>query len=176
MLPSLLEYVGASAFIHVEGEELSALPKNWTGRELALVKGGKYEQDDFRFLHGRGVLLVNADLRGCNLEGADLMEADLRGANLFGANMSGVLLKHANLQGANLAGANLAGAMLDGADLLGAELMGARGVTPGAIRRAANWDKATYGWGVPAENLLRALGLPEDHDQRLRRLLSGGSY
>ncbi len=125
-----------------------------------------------------GARLDNADLTGAymggaTLRGARLLEASLRGVDLgYGADLRDVLLRRADLSGADLQGASLSGAVLDGANLQdtnlsGAELAytdlkGARNVNLETVKGALHWDKAFYD-----ENMLKALGLPPDHNDKL---------
>jgi len=91
-----------------------------------------------------------------NLAGVDFSGMDLRGAK----NLQGVNLKEANLENANLEGVNLAGAVLLSANLKGARLQGVRGLTD--VQGARNWFLAAYDLEI-----LKSLGLPADHNQRL---------
>ncbi len=73
----------------------------------------------------KGVILIDADLRGANLHGANLIRADLTVANLSGTNLCWVDLSGASLVGANLMGAKLSWANLRRTNFRGANLSGA---------------------------------------------------
>ena len=113
--------------------------------------------------------LQEADLKGANLQqadlkGANLQQADLRGANLQQADLRGANLQQADLRGANLQQADLEGANLEGANLTQADLTEAIELKPSQIKSAINWGKAFY---VP--EILDSLGLPPDHNEKLRK-------
>ena len=97
-------------------------------------------------------------MRGANLQGSDLRYAMAHGAFLQRADF-----RYANLRGANLLEANLLEANLFGADLRGADLRGVRGVSPDQVKSAKNWELAFY-----SADLLQALGLAPDHNEKLR--------
>ena len=103
------------------------------------------------------------DLRGANLKDADFKECDLRKAKLQFAN-----LYKADLRGANLEDAELEGANLQWADLQWANLRGTRfnSEPSGKLKDALNWELAFY-----SEDMLKALNLPEDHNERVRKKL-----
>lgn len=73
------------------------------------------------------------------------------------------------LQGANLRGAELEGFNLEDANLQGADLREAKGLTKERLQGTRNWVLALY-----SEDLLTALGLPVDHDDRVARKDLGG--
>jgi len=111
--------------------------------------------------------LQGAALRLANLQEAFLTEANLQGANLSLANLQGANLSLANLQGADLFDANLQGANLRAANLQGADLGGAKGLTVRQVEKAKNWNLAFY-----SAELLKELGLPTDHNERLKEKLA----
>jgi uncharacterized protein YjbI with pentapeptide repeats len=80
------------------------------------------------------------DLRSLDFRGASLVGCDLRDLDLSGADLSGVDLRTANIQGTDLRGAKFA---------------------PDKIILAANWPLAHY--SDP-----QALGLPQNHEERLQ--------
>lgn len=145
--------------------------------------------------HLEHAYLFEADLRGANLSecylnhatlsDADLSRADLSLAHLPGADLHNSDLTSANLIGADLAGANLAGSNLDRARLAAADLrfanfgpfgpsggiLPAKGLTVAALKTAKNWDKAYYD-----DNLLKQLGLPPDHNEKLREEQTRAGY
>ena len=96
----------------------------------------------------------------------DLREASLSGANLFKADLTRANLSRANLSGANLSEADLFGAILHGADLTQANLKDVSGLAFSQIKSSANWEKAYY-----ASEILQSLGLPPDHNERLKKEL-----
>ncbi len=108
-----------------------------------------------------------ADLVEANLQEADLDGANLQEANLYEANLQGTYLVEANLQGTYLVEANLQEAFLDGANLRGATLVGAKGLTASQVKKAKNWQLAFY-----SDDLLRKLGLPPDHNERVKKKLA----
>jgi uncharacterized protein YjbI with pentapeptide repeats len=107
---------------------------------------------------------VKLDLYQANLEGADLRIANLGGANLSGADLFGANLFRADLSGANLNVADLFEANLGGADLRGADLTYVRDLKIAQIKSAKFREKAFY----DLETLI-SLGLPLDHNERLRK-------
>ncbi len=108
--------------------------------------------------------LPGVDLAGASLAGLHLSRADLRGANLSAADLTG-----ADLSGANLSGAHLIDAVLAGAALADADFRRADGLLPAQLYRGRTWVLSKY-----SSALLRALGLPYDHNTRVaRRDLSG---
>jgi uncharacterized protein YjbI with pentapeptide repeats len=130
-----------------------------------------------------GADLRGADLFGADLNGAHLIDADLRGANLFGADLRGANLFGADLRGADLSSAKLNGAKLNGADLNGADLRGAglrgadlnsadlsycdlrftKNLSPQQVQSGQTWNGAYYD-----DAMLQALGLPPDHNEKLK--------
>ncbi len=112
----------------------------------------------------RGANLQGAYLSGTNLQKADLRAANLEGADLRGANLQGAALRGANLQGAALRGANLHKAVLRRANLQGADLRGAKGLFASQVKIARNWGLAFY-----SKDFLKELGLPPNHNERLKR-------
>ena len=123
------------------------------------------------FLHTadlRDARLFDADLRDANLNGADLTRADLSqafldSASLREANLSGAVLGGATLMLADLRETLLAGADLGRAYLQGADLTGATGLSADQIKSAHNWQHARY-----SEDFLQELGLPPDHNEKVR--------
>lgn len=99
-------------------------------QQLALIKQGVYEWNEWRKLCFSLNTFVIADLRGADLHKADLRDADLyradlTGANLGGAYLDGAYLEEARMDGAHLRGAELCEANLGSARLSGANLNGA---------------------------------------------------
>ena len=178
---SELAMTGETAFFRADlaGQDVSTKPPSWTGEkeketeEIALVKPARLRRANLRRATAAGAFLVKADLsqadlRRANLLMADLREADFSRADLHEANLALVDLSRANLimadlRGANLFGADLRDAKLNGADLRGANLLGARGVSPDQVKSAKNWELAFY-----SADLLQALGLAPDHNEKLR--------
>ncbi len=173
--------------------------------EIELVKGAQLHHSNLRYSMARGAFLVKSDLREANLEGADLEDADLRRANLELANLHGAILIYTNLRGANLQGtdlhkaalsatdlsradlrladlrdailnsANLEMAVLDEANLQRAYLNEVKGLTLAQLQKGRhkvrNWMLASY-----SDDLLKELGLPPDHNERVEKKdLSGAN-
>lgn len=127
---------------------------------------------------GRAVLgvadLSRADLRGADLSRANLWmtrlpSAKLAGADLSGAMMVDAVLSEADLSGVRLTAANLrrttlSGASLKDADLRFANLAFAAGIRPEQLQQAKGWREAYYD-----EDMLRELGLPEEHNRELEQ-------
>ncbi len=111
--------------------------------------------------------LQDAYLYGANLQKATLIGAKLQKATLIEANLQDANLGSANLQGADLRFANLQGVNFKWADLQGANLVLARGLSSSQFRDAENWELAFY-----SEGLLKELGLPPDHNERVRKKLA----
>jgi uncharacterized protein YjbI with pentapeptide repeats len=117
--------------------------------------------------HLRGADLQGADLRGANLNDADLRDASLAEDNLFHSRLRGASLENADLRGANLGDADLRSVDLGGADVSGADLTyadfrEALVLDPEAVKGGIHWDKAFYD-----EKILKALGLPPNHNTKL---------
>lgn len=136
------------AAANLRGEDLSTKPSTWTATaETSQVTGADLA----------GARLSKGDLRNAFLVNADLSDADLRNAKLNGADLRGANLSHADLTGATLQDANLQDAVVRGATF-GDDTIGVR-----RVRQAANWLLAHYG-----QTALTALGLPLDHESRLK--------
>ncbi|QHG21039.1 hypothetical protein GJB62_34860 (plasmid) [Nostoc sp. ATCC 53789] len=81
----------------------------------------------------------SANLSSAKLSSADLRDAKLRQADLRNADLRRVNLRHADLRGADLSVPDLSGAELS--DIV---LNGARNLTPEQVKKAVNWEKASY--------------------------------
>lgn len=98
----------------------------------------------------------------------DMSGADLTLASPIGADLAGAYLQGVNLTKGRMCGADLTGAVLNSADLSFAdfrsvpEIGTTRGLEPQQVKSARNWQNAYYD-----PELLRALGLPPDHNQKL---------
>ncbi len=140
-------------------------------QKATLFKANLQKADLFKAnLQGAGLWrasLQGANLRGANLQKATLFKANLQMADLGGANLQEADLSDANLQGADLRGANLQGATLVGANLQGAFLYGTTGFTASQVKAAKNWEQAFY-----RDFLLEKLGLPPDHNEKVKRKLA----
>jgi len=149
----------------------SVIPADLSGFDLSGVWAGQ------AFLAGAN--LSNADLRSANLIYADLRQADmafadlrrakfalanLSGADLIGAKLSGADLSQADLREANLSGAELSNANLEYCDLRAAKGLKELGhiYRKEDVKVGVHWDKAFYDMDI-----LKALGLPPDHNERL---------
>ena len=77
-------------------------------------------------------------------------------------------LTQASLRKTVLKDANLNKATLFEADLRGADLTEVMELKPSQIKSAKNWKKAFYG-----PEMLKSLGLPLDHNERLKKELRG---
>lgn len=116
------------------------------------------------------------DLRQTDLRRADLSQAHLEGAVLREAHLNLAMLTEAHLEGAVLEEAHLGFAMLIAAHLEGADLqkanLGLAQVSGHQVRQARNWVLAYL-----PEYMLANLGLPQDHNRRLRdHNLSGDHF
>jgi len=116
--------IGYNPYPDLTEADISAKPKNWTGRdeELASVKGARLNKMSLRYAEAYRSFLVNARLWRSDLEGANLSEADLRGADLHQANLQSAVLDRARITRASLQAANLRKANLTRADLREADL------------------------------------------------------
>ncbi len=153
----LLWAVGYNPYADFSEQEISAKPRDWTGRDedLIRVKGARLDHLGLRHAQAYRAFLANAHLRAADLRFVCLSEADLRGATLREANLESAVMDRArmyraNLQGANLQKANLARADLREADLSFAYLDGATLV--GAILENANF----YGASLNGARLQRS--------------------
>ncbi len=91
--------------------------------------------------------ILEAHRKWVESEGKEGKRANLSGAILRGADLSEVDLREANLQKANLSGAE--------------------GLTASQVKFAESWGKAFY-----SKDLIRKLGLPPDHNERLEKKLA----
>ncbi len=197
-VPRWMALIGYPPFANFDHAEVSQKKPAWSEKKYddpdSVIGAQFLEGADLRYASGVGAFLARADLHGADLSGAELSFADLSGAelayarlsnagllraNLRGAHATYVELIEAELGGANLSGAylllaNLSGAKLDYADLSFAVLDGARNLHAEQVKVAKNWDKAFYD-----EGMLKALGLPPDHNQNLAqeyaKQFSGGT-
>ena len=94
---------------------------------------------------------------GKNGEKADLFGAHLQKADLCGANLREASLLFAELQGADLREANLQEA----------DLVVTQGLTAPQVKIARNWKLAFYD-----DDSLKKLGLPPDHNERVKKKLA----
>jgi uncharacterized protein YjbI with pentapeptide repeats len=143
-----------------------------------LRKGNFYkahlEGAKLQFAHLEGAWLSDAHLEQAHLDKAHLEDAKLQFAHLEGARLSDAHLERANLNEAHLDWAHLTKAYLEGAKLEGALLLKAdfqrvMGLVKNQVIQAKSWPLAIFDTG-----LLKELGLPPDHIERLRnRDLSG---
>jgi uncharacterized protein YjbI with pentapeptide repeats len=123
----------------------------------------------FKSANLRGSDLSNADLHGSDLDRANLVRTHFSAANLAGAHFNGADLSEANLSMANLckadfSQAHLLGALLQEADLDKANLEdNVKELSPFQIKTAKNWENAYYD-----KDVLERLGLPPDHNEKLR--------
>ena len=97
-----------------------------------------------------------------NMTGVHMGHANLTGVHIEYCNLTGADLNHANLTRAVLSHSNLKDANLKGADLRGADLRTVENLAPEAVKAAKHWNLAFYD-----DSMLRALGLPPDHNARL---------
>jgi uncharacterized protein YjbI with pentapeptide repeats len=116
--------------------------------------------------HLESVALRNAHLEGADLEGAhleNLEEKTEKGYKIFGGSLQNAHLEGADLRGVHLhmdiTGAHFEGANLQEADLQRMGLL----LEAEQLRQGRNWVLAF----LPKE-ILEKLGLPPDHNQRLK--------
>ena len=141
-------------------EHLKLLKEAIQKKDITIWNGWRLNNPHFR------PDLSGAVLQGANLKQARFWRADLRGANLENARLSGADLWQADLSGAILQRANLKQANLSKADLSKADLSSARGLSPFRIKSASEWEKAFY-----SAEILESLGLPRNHNEKLRKEL-----
>lgn len=110
-----------------------------------------------------GAELVEANLSGADLQGALLKEADLQGADLSGAELQGADLRSSKLSGAELGGTNFSNADTGYAHFEGNDFRGTLGLTKNQIQSAHTWILGHY-----SEAMLLELGMPPDHEDRLK--------
>jgi uncharacterized protein YjbI with pentapeptide repeats len=122
--PSIFWSVGYDPYADLTEAAISSKPSDWTGEDgqLALVKGARLNNTNFRYAQAYGAFLVNAHLWRSDFRGAFLSEADFRGADLGQANLRAAILDRAHMTHANLDRAELDGANLTRADLRGVNL------------------------------------------------------
>ena len=128
-------------------------------REITSKQLQKILEEHRKWVESKGKEGKIANLQGANLQKANLGFADLQEADLEKANLQGAFLQSANLQGAKLFGANL-----QGANLLYANLEGSHDLPAFQVKSAKNWQEAFY-----SDDLLGKLGLPNDHNERLKK-------
>jgi uncharacterized protein YjbI with pentapeptide repeats len=125
---------------------------------------------DLRKANLRRARLEGADLRGARLEGAKLDKAHLEGANLWEAHLEGAELRGANLEWAYLSFSHLEWAVLSEAKLKEAIIESSHFLF--AIGLEKDQIILTIGWPLAFFNdasLLKELGLPPDHNERLKK-------
>jgi uncharacterized protein YjbI with pentapeptide repeats len=122
--PSIFWGVGYDPYADLTEAAISSKPADWNGAEdqLALVKGARLNNTNFRYAQAYGVFLVNAHLWRSDFRGAFLSEADFRGADLGQSNLRAAIMDRAQMTHANLDRAELDGANLTRADLRGVNL------------------------------------------------------
>ncbi len=141
--------------------------------QLAVLKKGVKEWNEWRILNNPVVDLSSADLSGLDLGSVnvfthadlhnsiltdtDMTKTDLGGASLVNADLTG-----ANLRGASLAGAELWGACLDGASLVDTVLYDTDFSDIGTIYLS--------GGKIP-DAFLRGAGVPEDFITYMKSLV-----
>ena len=141
-------------------------------RKWVESEGKNGEKADLFGAHLQKADLCGANLREASLLFAELQEADLGQANLqetdlFGANLQKADLCGANLQEASLLFAKLQGADLREANLQEADLVVTQGLTAPQVKIARNWKLAFYD-----DDSLKKLGLPPDHNERVKKKLA----
>ena len=156
------ERVGFNPFADFQGEE-NLEPFDFRGAVLNYANFYKAPLTDADLT---GAHLQHATLEHADLQGAVLKETDLRWAKMGGggSDLQDAILWEAKLQFANLVFTNLTGAELEGAILKCADLRDAVGLTASQIQDAADWEKAFYD-----QELLKELGLGDDHNGRLEK-------
>jgi uncharacterized protein YjbI with pentapeptide repeats len=102
--------------------------------ERAVLENANMENSNLRGVNLREARLRNAMMVNCNLQLAQLETANMREADLRGANLRGARLNNAQLDLANL----------DNADVKDAVFLDVAGLTVRQIKRARNWEHATY--------------------------------
>jgi uncharacterized protein YjbI with pentapeptide repeats len=122
--PSIFWSAGYDPYADLTEAAISSKPPDWTGADgqIALVKGARLNNTNFRYAQAYGAFLVNAHLWRSDFRGAFLSEADFRGADLGQANLRAAILDRAQMMHANLDRAELDGANLTRADLRGVNL------------------------------------------------------
>ena len=164
----------------VKGADLNGADLQWAqaqgaflvGADLrnAKLSGANLRKADLRRAH----LDNDADLSFAHLQGADLRQAhidhgQLRHADLREADLRQAFVDHSDFTSADLRGADLRGADLQDANLTDANLQGARfdetkGLDPNVLKTSArNGLLASYD-----PEILEKLGLPRDHDDRMK--------
>ena len=98
-----------------------------------------------------------------NLQKADFHKANLKSADFSNANLQGADLRNANLQESKLSDADLRGADLTRADLKYANLTQIDHFEEINLKKAKNWNLAYYD-----AQLFESLGLPKDHNNKIR--------
>jgi uncharacterized protein YjbI with pentapeptide repeats len=165
-VPSAMALIDYHPFFSLRGADISQKKPNWNRKteiDQDLVIGAQLNKANLRYASAEGAFLAVARLSQADLTGADLSGADLSGAHLIGAHLEGVDLKYADLIGAHLIGADLKGADLSGAHLTYCDLISAKNLSPQQVKSGQDWDAAYYN-----EAMLQALGLPPDHNEKLK--------
>jgi hypothetical protein len=117
----------------------------------------------------RQLWLENKWLHMTYLRGAHLDHSYMRGTNLYSAALSSASLECADLENTDLRWVHLKkarvlGAKFSGANVCAAHFEEAIGLAPYQIQQALHWQRAFY-----ANDMLRVLNLPGDHNERLLR-------
>jgi uncharacterized protein YjbI with pentapeptide repeats len=159
-----------SAYDPVNYNRYSVIGAQLRGANLrhAFAPGAFFAEADLEGADLSGAILNSANMRNADLSDADLRTAqlqftELQDADLEGCSLRGAIFAGSDLRDATLRGTELAGVVFFEADLTFTDLRETSGLTPMAVRLARNGDKAFY----DDEGLLKALGLPPDHDQKL---------
>jgi uncharacterized protein YjbI with pentapeptide repeats len=153
---------------HLEGADLTFAHLDDSNLFQAHLEGAHLreahlERAGLREAHLEGLKNGN----GAHLEGAFLMQTDMEGAHLYKTHWKGAYVAFANLKGAYLQEADLEGAELQKPDLTAVDLRGARGLAVSQVKAAAKWEFAVYG-----DELLKELGLPPDHNNKVFKQFS----
>jgi|GEM_PF-3541362 len=138
--------------------------------EAAWLEGASLPNADLRYARFVRAQMQNSDLSGANLTGAVLSYHGGESANLSGARLVGAVLADAELEqvefsDADISNADLRGARLRGINISGADCRDVKGLTKEILWSTRGWPLARFD-----SSMTELLGLPKDHNERLRSL------
>lgn len=138
-------------------DDINFIFKNYLS-DRSFTRRGEYKERAYAQL--RGLNFSKLNLQEINIASADLSNANFNGADCSMATFEDMYMRGTHFAGANLTKAffeniDLESADLTGAKIEGAHFEGARGLTAEQVRKAVNFEKATFTKTLRAE-----LGLP----------------
>jgi uncharacterized protein YjbI with pentapeptide repeats len=152
---------------NLQGAELSVANLHDANLYGANLKGASLYDANLQKANLKEAKLNGAVLNLADLRDAFLVEADLSRANLPNADLRNAILNRANLTEAILTGADLTKASLcslsgECVELKYADMRYTHGLDPKMIQACKDWRMAFFD-----DEMLKKLGLPKDHNEKL---------